>query len=1122
MISFEKLKSLEDLVRRKIDSAAFGVCDVYKAQIASKISGFKLFIVKDHNKAEQFCKDYFEFSNSKCAQISYKDEVLLFKKISGKEYEYKRLSALFDIICGNVSAAVISAKALMQIFPKREKFIESILNLQIKAEYNLQTIVTALINIGYKREERVINKGQFSLRGDILDIFPINFENAYRLEFFGDTLETIRQIDLINYTSINEQVKLQICPIREFYFEDKEEIIEDLTQRVKNSKLDADSHCTLTNHIDELTNILENFESDLSLNYLLPYNYSKVTDYLPKDTTVIFDEPRLLADTKAVLYKEFDSRFKTLLNCGMVLDLHQNQCVPESEIFEFFGFTKLSLSNFSASNPVFEARETLSFNVSNPPKYLNNIDALFKDINTFSDSGYKIIFYCNIADENLFFIKNINGIKECADIDSGALFFKNSNLENGYIDRENKVIVFGNLDIVKRRVKKISRTDAIDVFSDFSVNDFVVHETHGIGIFKGMSVLKGALGQKEYLTVEFKDGDALHVPCDQMDILSKYSADKIPGLSKLGGKDFSNLKSRARKSIKELAINLKMMYLEREQKIGFKFNEDNEIQKDFEDSFEYEETIDQLKCIEEVKSDMQSDKVMDRLLCGDVGYGKTEVALRAALKAVLSNKQVAFLCPTTILSMQHYSVCLNRFSDFPVRFAILNRFCSAKNQKQILADLAAGKIDIIIGTHRLLSEDVKFFDLGFLIIDEEQRFGVLHKDKIKLLKKNVEVLSMSATPIPRTLHMSLSGIRDISVIETPPKDRLAPQVYAMEYSDELIVDVINKEILRGGQTFVLYNRVETIDGFFAKLKRLVKHARIAIAHGQMSQEKLENSLIKFYNNECDVLLCTTIIENGIDIKNANTLIIIDADKFGLSQLYQLKGRVGRSNILAYAYFTFSQDKILSEDAYKRLQAIVEFNELSSGFKIAMKDLEIRGAGSVLGNMQSGHIEKIGYDMYIKILKEESDKLSGIKSAMHVSIDVDINAYIPAAYIENEGERIKLYKNLTKIESLEKANETFNNLKDIYGFVPLEIKNLIAVACLRFLASKTGVCNITIKKSESFVKFDSLENLNNEKIVQALKNNKKLTLTLTDKPKIAFIDNSKNKLDLIFDFLKAIN
>ncbi|MCL1901471.1 MAG: transcription-repair coupling factor, partial [Firmicutes bacterium] len=1048
------------------------------------------------------------------------DEVLLYKKISGKVYEHKRLSALFDIISKNVTAAVISVKALMQVFPRRGKFSESILSLQKKSEYNLHSVVTNLINIGYKREERVINKGQFALRGDILDIFPINFENAFRLEFFGDTLENIRQIDIISYTSAFSQEKLQICPAKEFYFEDKEAIIEDLKKRVKNSKLDADSYTTLKNQIDEIVNSLENFEEDASLNYLLPYSCSKITDYLPLDTTIIFDEPRLLNDIKATLFKEFDSRFVTLLNCGMILDFHKNQCLPQDEVFEFLGFTKLSLSNFTVSNPIFKTPEVVSFNVSNAPKYLNNLDAFFNDVNAFIGSGHKIIFYCNTNDENLSFIKNISGIKEYDKDGHGALIYQNSNLENGYIDRENKLVVFGNLDIVKRRVKKLSHQNAVDVFSDFEIDDFVVHETHGVGIFRGMSVLRGALGQKEYLTVEFKDGDALHVPCDQMDILSKYSADKIPGLSKIGGKDFSNLKSRARKAIKELALNLKMMYLEREQRIGFKFNQDNEIQKDFEDSFEYEETADQLKCIKEIKSDMESNKVMDRLLCGDVGYGKTEVALRAALKAVLSNKQVAFLCPTTILSMQHYSVCLQRFSDFPVRFALLNRFCPAKNQKQILEDLAAGKIDVIIGTHRLLSEDVKYSDLGLLIIDEEQRFGVLHKDKIKLLKNNVEVLSMSATPIPRTLHMSLSGIRDISVIETPPKDRMAPQVYAMEYSDELIVDAINKEILRGGQTFVLYNRVETIDGFYTKLKRLVKHARIAVAHGQMGQERLEDALIKFYNNECDVLLCTTIIENGIDIKNANTLIVIDADKFGLSQLYQLKGRVGRSNILAYAFFTFSKDKVLTVDAYKRLQAIVEFNELSSGFKIAMKDLEIRGAGSVLGNMQSGHIEKIGYDMYIKILKEESDKLNGKNPALHVSIDVDINAYIPTAYIENENERIKLYKNLTKIESLEHAKETYNNLKDIYGFVPSEIKNLIAVACLRFLASKIGVCNITIKKSESFVKFENIESLNNEKIANTLKNNKRLTLTLLDRPKIIFNDNSKNKLDIIIDFLKA--
>lgn len=1122
----QKFNEFLDNTRRKIPSAAFGVCEVFKTQLICGIDNFVLYVVADHIAAKAAKDNIENLSGLKCANIISKDEVLMLKKAAGRRAEFERLSALYKIITKKVKYAVITVQSLMQIFPDSESFKKNIISLEKDTSYNLHDLGLSLINCGYKREERALDPGQFCLHGDILDIYSIENDFSYRLEFFGDNLESIKKIDADNYTSFGSLDKIEICPAREFFCSDKIGTEEKINAELNSSKLSPDNFNKIKDKTNETLEILKINEADPCLTYLLPYsNYSKISDYLPEGCVVVFDEPKLLEDKREILYTEHDSRFENLLINGQVLPSHYNQCVNKKELFDFKECSLAAFNIFASTNNIFSPKNIINFNTVNVPKYYSNLDNILNDIKHWKISGYKILIMAQESDAIAASLMNMQGVKKLSKVPENfdGIGFIKSSLQKGYIYHDEKIIVLANQDISKKKKEQTIRKNSTDVFSDLSTGDYIVHETHGIGKFKGMTILKGNLGQKEYLTVEFKDGDNLHIPCDQLDILSKYSGgDKMPKLSKLGGKEFLTLKEKVRKSLKELAINLKLLYAEREQKIGFQFSADTKIQKDFEDSFEFEETPDQLRCIEEIKKDMESERVMDRLLCGDVGYGKTEVALRAALKAVLSGKQVAILSPTTILSEQHYNVLLKRLENTALRIGVLNRFCSAKQQKETLQALKDGKIDIISATHRLLSNDIVFSDLGLLIVDEEQRFGVVHKEKIKLIKKNVDVLTMTATPIPRTLHMSLSGIRDISIIETPPGGRIPPQTYVMEYSDELIADAINKEIGRGGQAFVLYNKVESIDGFAAKIKRLIPQARVAVAHGQMDADNLEKTVFKFYNNEFDVLVCTTIIENGIDIPNANTLIVYEADKFGLSQLYQLKGRVGRSTRLAYVYFTFLKDKILQEAAYKRLQAITEFTELGSGFKIAMRDLEIRGAGSVLGSMQSGHIEKIGYDMYIKILKEENNKLKGIYVEKRVDMDIDMDAYIPDTYIDSEDERIKLYQALSFITDLSQVDETLDKLNDIYGYVPDTVKNLINISAVKFLAGKLGVSNIVIKKAESYILLESMEKLDNDKIISALENKKdSFILTFTDKPKIVCLmrgGGAKLILKSIYEFL----
>ena len=695
-------------------------------------------------------------------------------------------------------------------------------------------------------------------------------------------------------------------------------------------------------------------------------------------------------------------------------------------------------------------------------------------------------------------------------------------LGNGFILHGEKLVVLGTSDLFVSAIPKnklIKRRK--DTFSAPEIGDFAVHEIHGIGLIRGTERISTLEGTKDYIAIEYAGGDFLYVPTEQMDKLTKYlGGDKSPHLNKIGGTEFDKIKQRVRESISRMTINLKKLYKDRATKKGFAFSPDSEFTKEFEDSFEFDLTEDQAQSALEIKRDMESDKIMDRLLMGDVGFGKTEVALRAAFKAVMDLKQVAIMCPTTILSEQHFRTATARFKDFGVKIALLNRFVSPKKIKQYVEGIKDGTYSIIIGTHRILGKDVEFKDLGLLILDEEQAFGVEAKEKLRSIKNSVDTLTMTATPIPRTLHMSLSGIRDMSLINTPPVKRVPVQTYVLEESDALIKDAVLKELARGGQTFILYNRVETIDSFYRHIAQLLPEAKIVIGHGQMKKEQLENNVMAFFRGEYNVLICTTIIENGIDLPNANTLIVIDADNFGLFTLYQLKGRVGRSDRIAHAYFTFKPNKVLTDVAYKRLSTLTEHTQLGSGYKIAMRDLEIRGAGNVLGKEQHGHMDKIGYELYSKLLREQ---LGEVTKDYQTELDVRLDAFIPNEYISVSTSRMDAYKNIAEISSEADKQNIIKQLTTLYGKIPHQVSNLISIAELKYLCQKAEVIKVEISKQKAQLILKDINTLKNCGISDGLVKYKLVaTLSFGTNPMVTIQQGAKSSeynLGLVTEFLK---
>lgn len=1066
----------------------------------------------------------------------------------------ERLKVIDAILKGKRCIVVTTIDSILtKLIPSKE-WLDHEINLEVGEVLNLEDFTQRLIFMGYERVDMVQAKGQFSIRGGIIDYFSSVDENPYRIELFDDEVDSIRTFELESQLSLEKKMKVRIKPAREVMI-DNEKIQKGIKEIKKEfesykKKIKGEVKDKLEEKFQELLSKLENNMYYDGIDNYIDYFMDRtenLLDYTNKESLVFLHDSQRIKERANSYINDFHERFKMFLEKGQLLPNQVNAIYDYNKLLKDFKLrSNILLNNLPKRIEDFSLKQIISFSVKEMNFYHGKIDILTEDIKNWKYKGYKIVLVAGTEEKGRSIEKELRsrGIEAVyiedynREIKSGQLFITKGTLNNGFVYNTFKFAIIGEKEIFglakrhKRKKKKPREGRKIKSFRDLSIGDYVVHENHGIGKYIGIDQLKVEGIKKDYLKISYSGGDFLYVPIDQMDLVQKYIGgdEGSPKLNKLGGAEWKKAKAKAKSAIEDMAKDLLKLYAIRKSAKGYSFNKDSEWQKHFEEMFPYEETPDQLRCIEEVKRDMEKNIPMDRLLCGDVGYGKTEVAIRAAFKAIMDGKQVAFLVPTTILAQQHYNTLSERLSRYPVKVEMLSRFRSAAQQKKIIEDIRVGMIDVIIGTHRILSKDMKFKDLGLLIVDEEQRFGVKHKESLKELRKNVDVLTLTATPIPRTLHMSLIGIRDMSVIEDPPEDRYPVQTYVTQYNEGMIRDAIIKEIERGGQVYFVYNRVQDIDKMTAKLRRLVPEAEIAYAHGQMSEKKLENMMIDFLNKEFDVLVCTTIIETGLDIGNVNTIIIYDSDKMGLSQLYQLRGRVGRSNRIAYCYLTYNKDKVLSEIAEKRLKAIKEFTELGSGFKIAMKDLEIRGAGNLLGSQQHGHMASIGYDLYCKMLEDAVKKLKGedVEEIIETTIDINVDAYISDTYITNEIYKLEMYKKIASIRDKQDAFDMEEEIEDRFGTIPKPVYNLISIAYIKSMCQKLKIASISEEGDIFKFQFDDRYNLDPFLIASSVeKFGSKINFNCGNKPYFTYKleTNGKNqykKLEEIKAMLEKIS
>ncbi|MBV1816692.1 transcription-repair coupling factor [Clostridium cochlearium] len=1101
-------------------------------------------------EAKNICEDLFFYEPN----VHYfpSKEVVFYNidAISG-DLRWERLKIIKRILEPGKKIIVTSIESIAPVCIPLNLYKEYFLKFSIGDVVNYNDLSEKLLKSGYERVDLVRNKGQFSIRGGILDIFPPTSSEPYRIEFFDDEIDSIRNFNTESQRSIEKVDSIEVFPAKEIILDKEnielacEKIIMDL-EKVK-SNLESLNNKEAFNKLQNIVNknieCLKETWTFETIDSYLPYLYDTTTSFLNyfKDCLIVVDDiQRCKGKLDSVYYEYYDS-YDSFLKRGDILPAQGNLLVPKEDIWEALETSKvITLNVFSKKTDILKERETINFKEITSQNYQGQIDLLIEDIIIKKEKKYKTVILAGTRarGERLVDTLRDRGIesvyKDLVDeILPGEVVVTFGSQIKGYEYPDFKLCVISDKEVFgeakRRKNKKINTKKGfsrIKSFTDLKPGDYVVHVNHGIGVYKGIKQLEVGGHRKDYLELTYYGDDKLYVPVEQLDIVQKYigGEGKTPKINKLGNAEWTKTKNKAKKSIEEIAEDLVNLYAVRSTLRGYKFSKDTVWQKQFEEEFPYEETPDQITAIEEIKNDMESNRTMDRLLCGDVGYGKTEVALRAAFKAVMDGKQVAFLVPTTILAQQHYNNLIKRFSDFPVNIEMVSRFRTPAQQKVTIKALKEGNIDILIGTHRILQKDVQFKDLGLLIIDEEQRFGVKHKEKIKEFKKNVDVLTLSATPIPRTLHMSLVGVRDISIIETPPEDRYPIQTYVVEYNDQLIKDAILRELNRGGQIYFVYNRVENIKEIAAHISKLLPEAKVGIAHGQMKERELEKIVMDFMNKEYDILVATTIIETGMDIQNVNTMIIYDSDKMGLSQLYQLRGRVGRSNRMAYCYLTYKKDKILTEVAEKRLKAIKEFTELGSGFKIALKDLEIRGAGNMMGSSQHGHMASIGYDLYCKMLEDTIKEKKGENNIepIETTVEIKVDAYIPNDYIKDESQKIEIYKKIASISSYDDYMDVQEELEDRYSNIPLSVQNLMDIAYIRSIAKELRIEEIKEKGEEILIQFQSIDDLNQKMMVDIkTKFSKTVSFKFGEKPALVYKLEEIKKEDLLNKLKKFI-
>lgn len=1140
---FAKLLSLESLggdfkriyddVAAKRDILIFGLNTPSRAHVAFGLKKFLLYVVKDGTyalKAEEALSDFFE--SSEIGYLPEKDDVLIYRKAFQATSLTKRLSVLAQLAKGELKCCITTAAALMQYVPVKDNLLSATITVNEGDERDVYALCNALVASGYRRESAVEEKCTFCLNGDILSVYPADRDLPVRISFFGDTVENIKVFDPDTMTTVSTLKSVTVYPVNDMLLDDAYMRNALETAKMRIAKLPARAG----ERASEIAGELEASEVvDQSFQWLLPFVKNKMAtlaDYLPEDSAVFLDEPSAIYEKMCLYERETQERVKNLAEDGDALKEHVGAFLTADYTAERLKkFCKVGAAQITSSSRLVPEPSALytprSVSVEN---YTFNIRQFHTDVKNYVTAGYCVIACMGDPATAKSFADSLyqEGVpsRYVDEVDEwqNTLLVTPLSVKHGFCYPSNRIVVVGKRDLLKGSGVR-SDASKTRIFTLPKVGDYVVHEIHGIGRCIGTERIKYRDIERDYVVIEYAEGGLLQVPIDQMDRLSRYSgSDRAPKLSKLGGKDFEKTKKQVEKSIKKLAINLVQLYASRHKAKGHVYPSDTPEQKRFEDAFPYEETSDQLRATAEIKADMEKGAVMDRLLCGDVGYGKTEVAFRAIFKTVMDAKQAVILAPTTILASQHYDTAKERFEGFGLQIELLNRFRSKEQIAESLERAKNGKANLVIGTHRLLSKDVEFFDLGLIVQDEEQRFGVEHKEKLKLLQSDVNVLTLSATPIPRTLNMALSGIRDISVLETPPSSRIPVQTYVTELTDALIRDAVGRELARGGQVFILYNRVETIAEFADKVRTLLPEARVVVGHGQMDGTELENTMQAFFSKQADVLICTTIIENGIDVPDANTLIVCDADRLGLAQLYQLRGRVGRRNRIAYAYFTTQQGKVLSSDAVKRLTAIMDFTEFGSGFKIAMRDLEIRGAGNILGREQHGHIAKIGYDLYCKLLARCVAELRGEESEedSEVEVNVAINAYLDSHYVTDVDARLRIFRTIADLCGPEDALGFIDKLREHYGPVPAPLVNLINIAVAKNYAKRIGVKKIVVADRMAEVVFKDAEHVRKERVFDALSRmNSTCTLTNDAEPKVVFdckfLPNER-KFALVCEFL----
>lgn len=1066
------------------------------SQLAHFITGLsngykqKVIVTFSAAKAKELYEDIKGFGEDAIIYPS-KDFIFFSADVHGSFILQQRLEFIQKVVEDKPFTVILTPDAFMDKILPLKKIKDNYIEISEGSIVETDALKKKLLQMGYELVEQIDGPGQFAVRGSIVDVYTLTDEVPYRIDFWDDEVDIIKSFELESQRSIENLESIKLYPASEYAL-NKEQILKGIKKIKKELELASEKFRKefKTEEANRLRITIEEFLTSAEIN---PNSISidSYVNYFCDDTVSLFDyfdnplffvdEPKRVEEQLNAVELEFRESMANRLEKGYVLAGQTDVMWHKEYVMERINEgIRVLFTTIAQKLKGFQADDFVEVESRNISPFNSKFDMLVEDLKKYKKQKYSVLLVTGAQTRGQRLAEDLREYEISAffqedaerEVKPGEVMIIKGRLRKGFVYPMIKFVAISDTDIFGEKKKKKRRKHGykgtnISSFTDLSVGDYVVHENHGLGVYRGIEKVEVDRVVKDYIKIEYAGGSCLYILATQLDMIQKYadSEAKPPKLNKLGGQEWTKTKSRVKKAVAEIAKELVELYAIRQNSEGYQFSEDSEWQKEFEELFPFEETDDQLNAISEVKKDMESSKIMDRLICGDVGFGKTEIAIRAAFKAVQDNKQVAYLVPTTVLAQQHYKTFKQRFKDFPVRVEMLSRFRTKSAIDQTIKDLKKGYVDIVIGTHRLLSKDVKFKDLGLLIIDEEQRFGVKHKEKIKELKNNIDVITLTATPIPRTLHMSLIGIRDMCVMEEPPQDRMPIQTFVMEYNEETARDAINRELARGGQVYYVYNRVQDIADMAAKVQKSVPDANVAFAHGQMSERQLEEIMYDFVNGDIDVLVTTTIIETGLDISNANTIIIHNAEKMGLSQLYQLRGRVGRSNRTAYAFLMYSRNKMLTEVAEKRLGAIKDFTELGSGVKIAMRDLEIRGTGNLLGEAQSGHMEAVGYDLYCKMLNEAIEVLKGSKPKddFETKIDLTIDAFVPPAYIKNEALKMDIYKRIAGIENSEEYEDMQDELIDRFGDIPVQVENLLQAALLKAAAHRAYVVEISGNK-----------------------------------------------------------